>query len=136
MASEARKKDVYMVNNLSGSLMVNADKEMINLVVRNLIHNAIKFTQPGDRIVADGAIIGNEVTLNLSDTGIGMTEEQLKNIFSRKMTTTNGTANEKGTGLGLQLCLDFIQMNKGKMEVHSRKGQGSVFSISLPVSEA
>lgn len=133
MAAEADKKDVKFINNLSVSLQATADKEMINLVIRNLIHNAIKFTVPGDRIVVDGAYLNNEVILNISDTGIGMTEEQLNNILAKKMNTTLGTANERGTGLGLQLCFDFVKMNQGKIEIHSRKGQGTVFSIYLPL---
>lgn len=136
MASEANKKDVKLINNLTISIKTKADKEMINLVLRNLIHNAIKFTHPGDRIVVDGANLDQEILINLSDTGVGMTEEQLIHINEKRMSSTLGTANERGTGLGLQLCFDFIKLNGGKIEVHSRKGQGTVFSIYLPLSEA
>lgn len=136
MISEANKKDIKLINNLSIKLLTKADKEMINLVIQNLLHNAIKFTLPGDRIVVDGAYLNQFVMLTISDTSVGMTEEQIQQVMSKAMNSTTGTANERGTGLGLPLCFDFVEMNHGKLEVHSRKGKGTVFSIYLPDSEA
>ena len=109
---------------------------MINTVIRNLISNAIKFTYPeGDVTIKKEKDSGMKVTFSVIDTGCGMTESAINNLFIiDKRTTTKGTSNETGTGLGLILSKDFIMKNNGKIWVESKPESGSTFYFTLPVN--
>ncbi len=106
---------------------------MIQIVLQNLISNAIKFCQKGDSIVVKAFHEGDHCTICVSDTGLGISEENQQKIFSKTNFTTRGTANEKGTGLGLQLCQDFVEKNCGKIWLKSQEGKGSEFYFTLPL---
>ncbi len=111
---------------------------MLNTIIRNLISNAIKFTNYGGRIeIGTTNQTRDTVELFVKDNGVGMDRQILDKIFQfDKYTTTLGTANETGTGLGLVLCNEFANINKGQIRIESTLGSGSTFYLSIPLSEA
>ena len=112
---------------------VFADQNMINTVIRNLISNAIKYTENGEiRIKTDCST--TDCKLSISDTGIGISKESMKKLFdTNNNILAAGTKGEKGTGLGLVLCKEFIEKNQGELFVESTVNKGSTFSFSLPL---
>ncbi len=133
LKSNAARKNILLLNNTDPEHIAYADENMIYSVLNNLISNAIKFTNPGGEIVVSSRVEGDRIITSVKDNGVGMNEEQLKNLFVlNKSFTTQGTAREKGTGLGIILCRDFISKNFGKLWVDSKPGEGSEFSFSLP----
>jgi len=116
------------------NLSVFADKDMIAVVLRNLVFNAIKFSVKGSAIYLKAYQTGSNVRVDVIDSGIGIAEESIKNLFAiDKNTIVQGTEGETGTGLGLVLCKEFIEKNDGQIWVESKLGEGSVFSFILPV---
>jgi two-component system, sensor histidine kinase and response regulator len=132
----AYKKGIALENEITEPVKAYADSEMIKLVFRNLISNAIKFTAIGDKVTLSATSDGEYVTIAVKDTGHGIAEENQQKLFQAGDYTTFGTANEKGTGLGLALCKDFIESNHGKLWVESKEKEGSTFSFTLPVHAA
>lgn len=128
-------KDISMEVNIPGHLRVFADDDMLALVVRNLINNAIKFTRPGGHICITAREDGNMVQLEVRDDGIGIPEEKKASIFSFNAASTYGTNNEKGIGLGLMLCKEYIELQHGRIWFESAEGEGTGFFITLPMSE-
>ncbi|QDH79989.1 PAS domain-containing protein [Echinicola soli] len=108
------------------------DLNMIRLVIRNLISNAIKFCEKGDEIHIQIDAKGELVEVIVEDTGVGIAAENVERIFSSKPFTTIGTQNEKGTGLGLMLCKDFVEKNGGEIWVESELGNGASFHFTIP----
>lgn len=129
-AELAKIKSIRLVANTNPSVEVYIDWNMINTVLRNLISNAIKFTNKGGIIEVKSEIGDYFVKISVIDDGIGMMPEQIENIYEGK--TTDGTANEKGTGLGITLCRDFLVKNHGEMMVESQVDKGSTFSFIIP----
>ena len=129
-AELAKIKSIRLIVTANPSVEVYIDWNMINTVVRNLISNAIKFTNKGGTIEVKSEIGEYFVKILVIDDGIGMMPEQIENIYEGK--TTDGTANEKGTGLGITLCRDFLVKNHGKMMVESEVDKGSIFSFIIP----
>jgi len=130
-------KSIVMENHVDGKIIVYADPNIVNLVMRNLILNAIKFTKSGGRIWVSAEDKYNEVVVAVSDNGIGIQPEFKESIFKKTSGySTRGTANEKGTGLGLILCKEFIEKNGGRIWVESEFGKGSTFFFSLPKQPA
>jgi signal transduction histidine kinase len=109
-----------------------ADENMINTVLRNLITNAIKFSNPEGQIEIFAVSNEEETAISVQDNGIGMTEETRNKLFSNNHDTTFGTAHEKGSGLGLILSRDFVEKHGGKIWVESELGIGSKFTFTLP----
>jgi signal transduction histidine kinase len=134
--NSALQKNIQILNMIPDSQTVYADFYMISTVFRNFISNAIKFTPQNGTITIDSILDENSyLNISISDTGIGMNQKQMETIFNlEKNISTVGTANEMGTGLGLPLCKDFIEKNKGKISVKSKKGEGSTFSVYLLTS--
>lgn len=131
---KAGSKQIELINNVQSDLFVLADINMVNTIIRNLISNSMKFTNPGGRITLS-ATLQNDSTVQVSihDTGIGISEENIGELFNiEKYHSTPGTDNEKGTGLGLILCKELIEMNKGKIWAESKVGEGSTFYFTLP----
>ncbi|MGE5351823.1 MAG: PAS domain S-box protein [Acidobacteriota bacterium] len=117
----------------SGPVEVYADKNMIETVLRNLVSNAIKFTQPGGEVEIKVAKSDSKALVTIKDTGLGISPENLKKLFEiGEKLSTPGTDRERGTGLGLIISKDFIDKNHGTLEVISEPGKGSLFSFSLP----
>ncbi|MDK2979148.1 MAG: polar amino acid transport system substrate-binding protein [Bacteroidales bacterium] len=114
-------------------LIVFADANMLKTVLRNLISNAIKFTNDGGRIDISAELTDVNVIVSISDNGIGLEPEILDKLFKvSHIQTTKGTANESGSGLGLLYCKDFIEKHGGTIWVESKKGKGSTFRFTLP----
>ncbi len=128
----ADKKNIKIIfNEEIENQCVFFDKEMLKTVFRNLISNAIKFTENNGEIEIVIFDKKEYVQINISDTGIGISEEQKEKIFKiDEVFTMTGTDNEKGSGLGLVVCKEFIEKNKGKIFVESESGKGSVFSFT------
>ncbi|MFA9371753.1 MAG: ATP-binding protein [Labilibaculum antarcticum] len=129
-AELAKIKSIRLIASANPSVEVYIDWNMINTVVRNLLSNAIKFTNKGGIIEVKSEIGEYFVKISVIDNGIGMMPEQIENIYEGK--TTDGTANEKGTGLGITLCRDFLVKNHGEMMVESEVDKGSTFSFIIP----
>jgi signal transduction histidine kinase len=134
VALQAENKGVKVLIEPEHSVYVYADFEMIQLVLRNLLSNAVKFTKKGDQVVIGTAWDREFLTLTVRDTGIGIPKDQLHNIFTDASASTLGTSYEKGTGLGLKLCRDFIEKNGGWISVESQEGIGSRFFFSIPLA--
>jgi signal transduction histidine kinase len=115
---------------------VYADKDMISVVLRNLVFNAIKFSEKRSEIRLKAVQSGSKVRIDVIDSGIGISEEILKKLFAiDKNTMQQGTDGEVGSGLGLVLCKEFVEKNDGTIWVESKVGEGSVFSFTLPTGE-
>ncbi len=132
----AKNKRINLIVPLSENVIVYGDRNMINTVIRNLLSNAIKFTYPdGNVTIKIDRSTSRKITVAIIDTGCGMTESAIKNLFILdKRTTTKGTGNETGTGLGLILSKDFITKNDGKIWVESKPESGTTFYFTLPVN--
>lgn len=131
----AEHKCITITNALQSGIQVSADKAMISTVLRNLISNAIKFTNSGGRIIIMAEDNQNELIVSVSDNGVGIPEDKIDKLFNIQIGyTTPGTQKEKGTGLGLILCKEFISKNNGKIWVESKVGIGSTFYFSLPIA--
>ncbi|MFD2873098.1 sensor histidine kinase [Mucilaginibacter ximonensis] len=130
----ARKKGITLETNIEPTIRVLADADMLQLVVRNLLQNAIKFTSAGGVIKIAAILTENCCCLSINDTGGGMEPEQLATLFTGTAAPAHGTANEKGVGLGLQLCHEFMERQGGTISVESEIGKGSKFSIELPIA--
>ena len=132
---QANKKAIRLENAISLGVTAFADKEMVKLVLRNLISNAIKFCIPGDSIRISANTEENDyIVVSVRDTGVGIAPDNLKRLFNSNF-TSKGTSNEKGSGLGLQLCKDFIELNGGKIWVESEPGKGSNFLFTVPAAQ-
>lgn len=119
----------------SEKIIVFADINMLNTILRNLISNAIKFTNNGGNISIYAKQNTSDVTVSVSDNGIGIAPQILSKLFNiTEMYSTKGTANEKGTGFGLLLCKEFIEKHGGKIWVESEVGKGSEFKFTLPLN--
>ena len=130
----ASKKDISLNYHIESQITVIADTDMLQLVVRNLVSNAIKFTPPGGIINIDAQLPANECKIIVNDNGNGIEASQQENIFSMKTEPAFGTANEKGVGLGLLLCKEFIERQGGSIGFESAWGIGSSFYICIPVA--
>ncbi|SEA91776.1 Signal transduction histidine kinase [Chitinophaga terrae (ex Kim and Jung 2007)] len=131
----AKQKDINLYHKFDECIMVYADPDMIQLVLRNLINNAIKFTQAGGEISVTATVQKYRVEVVVQDNGMGIPVESQHRIFSNIYYSTNGTKNEKGCGLGLNLSKDFIERNHGQIWFESTPGKGSRFSFTIPVAD-
>lgn len=129
---QAEAKQIYIENKNNLPVFVYADKDMVNLVLRNFLSNAIKFTPHQGYIEVGVNEVSSFVEIYVMDTGIGISKEAIKKINESNFYTTKGTASESGTGLGLMLCKEFLLKNGGQMHIESEPGKGSVFSFTLP----
>ncbi|MCU0446061.1 MAG: sensor histidine kinase [Microscillaceae bacterium] len=127
---QAQDKKIQLTHDLDTELKVFADPNCIRLIIRNILSNAIKFCQAGDKISLGVKVENNYAIVAIADTGVGIAADKLPFLFEQASTTI-GTAQEKGTGLGLMLCKDFIQKNRGEIWVESQENEGSTFYFSL-----
>lgn len=133
----AKQKQIKLINAAKEPIVVRADNSHLELVLRNLISNAIKFTKDGGTVEIYSKVVNSEAVVIIKDTGIGISEENIKKIFDTQTHyTTYGTNNEKGTGLGLRLCQEYVQFNGGKIWMESELGKGSSVHFTLPLSKA
>lgn len=133
---QADTKQIRIELSNNGTLEVNAHIQSVNTVIRNLISNAIKFTPHGGNVTVASHQEENSCVVTVSDTGIGIPKSVVDTLFRIDARhTTLGTANEKGTGLGLILCKEFVEKNGGRIGVTSRQGSGSTFYFTLPLAQ-
>jgi len=114
---------------------VYADRSMFEIVVQNLLANAVKFCKNGDSITISNHISNGSCIISIADTGIGISKENIEKLFKNNSFTTIGTSNEKGTGLGLSICKELVELNHGKIWVESNLNVGSTFYVQLPKSK-
>jgi signal transduction histidine kinase len=129
---QAGEKNIILKNEIGEALTAYADKDMTQVVLRNLISNAIKFCRKGDTITISGRRTREGVEVCVADTGTGIKEDILTKIRRKESITTYGTAREKGTGLGMLLCREFTEANGGKFRIDSEWGKGSWFYFTIP----
>lgn len=124
-------KQISIHTKIEPSAFCLADKEMLKAAVRNIITNSIKFSAPHKNIWISAVTQGNHLAIQVKDEGIGISEEDQSKLFTQKIISKLGTAQEKGSGIGLQLSYDFIKLNNGDIKVSSTLNIGSTFTIYL-----
>ncbi|MDR6784757.1 signal transduction histidine kinase [Pedobacter africanus] len=134
MPSAAIKK-INIIHDVFPGIIVYADMIMIQIVVRNILNNAIKFCREECEIDISAVYTNSRIMVCIEDNGMGMSPAALEMIFSGSGSSTRGTMNEKGTGLGLMICKDFMERNNGKIVVESEPGRGTRFYLYLPVDK-
>ena len=128
----ANAKGISLKNLIEPNFHIIVNRDILQLILRNLISNAIKFTVKGGSVIVNMQVAFQDMSIEVKDTGIGMSHEMKMNLFKTNInTTTLGTENEKGTGLGLILCKEFVDKLNGELSVESEKGKGSSFNITL-----
>jgi signal transduction histidine kinase len=133
----AKKKSIKIKNEVGENAMVWSDNNQIDIVIRNLISNALKFTPENGIITLRAEEHKKSWQITVQDTGVGMDKETMEKLFAKNSTiTTYGTNNEKGTGLGLSLCKEMVEKNGGKIWVESKLRIGSCFYFTLPKAES
>jgi signal transduction histidine kinase len=134
LTAQASVKQIQLLLEPCNGLMVNVHKQSINTVIRNLISNAIKFTPVGGAVKLSAKAENQMVRVTIADTGVGMSKAVMDKLFKLDAKySTLGTAQEKGTGLGLILCKDFVEKNGGQIGVTSEEGKGTEFYFTIPV---
>jgi signal transduction histidine kinase len=125
-------KNLKVINHAIAPVQVYADRNMINLVIRNLLSNSIKFCNPGDEIKLNAEVKDDKVIISIADTGPGISEANINKLFNLEHTLSMGTHGEKGNNLGLILCRDMVTQNNGKIWFDTKQGEGTVFWVELP----
>ena len=131
---QAAAKQLVVETNISATVLIRADKDVIELVLRNLLSNAVKFTPEHGTIVIGVSKVADFAEVYVTDTGTGISAETLQKINSNDYFTTNGTAQEPGTGLGLMLCKEFLIKSNSQLSIASEPDKGSTFSFVLPIA--
>ncbi|OFX24321.1 MAG: hypothetical protein A2041_14155 [Bacteroidetes bacterium GWA2_31_9b] len=133
--NQSRFKDIEIINNVPEDLVFTGDENQIKTILRNLICNAVKFTSRNGLIIVKSEVKESDIHISVKDTGIGISEDLIKNLFRiDKLFSKIGTNNEKGSGLGLILCKEFVEKHGGKIWVESIPEKGSEFIFSIPKS--
>jgi signal transduction histidine kinase len=131
--STALIKNINLKFSLGTNIVVFADENMLKTILQNLISNAIKYSHLGGKVFIQSNSKPGKIKISVSDNGVGMDQETCNKLFRIDTTvTTSGTANERGSGFGLILCKEFVEMNGGKIWVKSKLGKGSKFTFTLP----
>ena len=131
----AHEKQISLVNQVPADAIIRADADIIEIVIRNLISNSLKFTNSGGLITISEITAGDFVQISVTDTGIGIKPESLKKLFSPEFYSTPGTNNEKGTGLGLLLCREMIEKQGGRIFASSQVGEGTTITFTIKLAE-
>ena len=132
-AAEAASDKGLTIEVSCGGIIVRAQRDMLTTVLRNLVGNAVKFTLPGGTISVAGRQDGDDVEISVTDTGVGMPPGKVDDLFRLdRRTTTNGTAGERGSGLGLLLCRDLVERQGAVLTVTSALDRGTTFRVRLP----
>lgn len=133
LTSNAINKNITLRSNIREKIEVFADRNTVTTVIRNLLNNAIKFTPEQGTITVHATDEGKFYKVTVEDTGVGIDQEDISKLFRLDVHhTTQGTQKEKGTGLGLILCKEFVEKNGGEISVESKKHIGSKFSFTIP----
>lgn len=133
LSGNASIKNIKIIEKQLNDVYVFADKNMLSSIIRNLLNNAIKFTPDYGTVEIESNIVGQNIEISVKDSGVGIPEKDIKKLFKIDQSfSTYGTRNEKGTGLGLILCKEFVEKNGGKLKVESEPGKGSKFTFTIP----
>ncbi len=133
MSLLAYHKNITLKSILNESMIIMADANMLQMVIRNLVHNAIKFTQSGGVVEIVTSQLNDKSVITIKDNGVGMDESAQEKVFNLKIESTYGTESENGSGLGLVLCKEYTERQGGEIWFSSKKGEGTVFYVSLPL---
>ena len=134
LSAQALKKNINLTSDTSNKAFVYADRNMLDTIIRNLVSNAIKFTAENKQIFIGSSVKNNECIIEVKDEGVGIAPENISKLFRvDQKVSTEGTNNEKGTGIGLVLCKEFVDKHNGKIYVESTLGKGSTFYVALPL---
>jgi two-component system sensor histidine kinase/response regulator len=131
---QAAQKHIILKEELNPSVQVIADRDMTQVIIRNLVSNAIKFCRAGDSVTISFTILSAQIEICVADTGIGLKEDALDRIRRKESFTSYGTAKEKGTGLGMLLCREFTEANHGRFRMESEWGKGCRCYFTLPAA--
>jgi signal transduction histidine kinase len=129
----ASKKKINITCDIPKDIIVACDFDLLQIIIRNLINNGIKFTPFGGTINISAHISASEGVISITDTGIGIAEDQQSDLFTLRTRSTYGTNNEKGIGIGLYICNEFVNAQGGRLWVESVVGNGSTFNVALPL---
>ena len=130
----AQSKGINLIIEVPEDIFAFADINLLDTSLRNLTNNAIKFTPRGGTILIKATGQHDDIKISVIDSGTGMTQEQINNLFDLQMTQTKSVTNgELGSGLGLLLCKEFVEKNKGSITVESEWGKGSILSFTVPL---
>jgi signal transduction histidine kinase len=129
---ECKQKNIVLKNHLHGSLQAFADLNMVRSILRNLLTNAIKFTKPSGTVSLSAYRVDHKIIVSVADSGIGIPEQNRSRLFTITSVATQGTREEKGTGLGLLLSKEFVEKNGGNIWFETEEGKGTTFYFSLP----
>ncbi len=133
LSETAKLKAVHLHNRAPATIQVQADKDMLDFILRNLLSNAIKFSYQKGEVEVKARVTDSQVAISVLDKGVGMREEEASKMFgSEHQFSTPGTANEKGTGLGLLLCKEFVRLHQGSIKVESKQTAGTCITFTLP----
>jgi signal transduction histidine kinase/Tfp pilus assembly protein PilF len=127
------EKGITIRNEVAPGVMATGDQGNIDIIIRNLLSNAFKFTHAGGTVTISADVSGGLAKISVTDDGVGMTEEQMKKLFTAAPDNSSvGTGGERGIGLGLLMCYEFAKANNGDIKVSSSPGKGSTFTLVLP----
>ena len=131
---QAKLKNIQIKVNTPEELLINGDKNLLQIVLVNLVNNAVKFTKRNGLIELSVRNEENKLKFVVKDNGVGISPDRLSKLFKEEdVESTLGTGNEKGTGFGLLLCKEFVEMHNGQISVKSVDGKGSEFWFTLPL---
>lgn len=135
LRSSFTAKNISFDNDVPEDIQILADQNSVSTIFRNLINNALKFTESGGNVKVTAAPHNEHVQLHVIDNGVGMSDDKKATLFQLTGESTYGTGGEKGVGLGLKLVKEFTLHNKGKLTFDSVQGEGSTFTVELPIAK-
>jgi signal transduction histidine kinase len=136
LSKQAEIKSITIINKIDKNVITWSDKDQIDIVIRNLISNAVKFTREFGSIIISATEQPDYWQISIQDNGVGMEKNTVNNIFkTEEMTSSYGTLNEKGTGLGLNVCKEMVENNGGHIWTESELDKGSTFYFTIPKTE-
>ena len=131
----ALQKEIELKFDYEADIVVTADSNMIEMIIRNLLSNAIKFTHKKGKVHFQAYSENGYCKIIITDDGVGMSQEYIDRVLNLELKTNReGTDNEAGTGLGLVLCSEMVELNNGKMKIESQEGKGSMFTVFIPLA--
>ncbi|MCK9211395.1 MAG: ABC transporter substrate-binding protein [Ignavibacteriaceae bacterium] len=136
LAGVAERKNIRLINEVDETVMVYSDENVLQSILHNLISNGIKFTRENGEIKISSIQKDSFINIIVRDNGVGIKQEDLPKLFAiDQQYSQKGTANERGTGLGLVICKELVEKHGGKIWVESEAGKGTIFTFSIPISE-